>query len=180
MANNPYVNKVVFGGQTVIDLSTDTVSSSDDILLGKVGHLRDGSVVTGTASGGDMTIVDITNQFSSSNSRIEIVSAYKVGKTVTVRFDVTRTSAIADKEDIQAQITSQYLPLLTETSTRMWGSGFLIATFVGKDGVVNQTSNTYDQGYLWFRNSSGSSITKSSTVTLPITITYIYDDGTLS
>ena len=53
MANNPYVNKVVFGGQTVIDLSTDTVTSSDDILAGKVGHLRDGSVVTGTASGGD-------------------------------------------------------------------------------------------------------------------------------
>ena len=117
---------------------------------------------------------------SSNNSRIKIVSAYKVGKTVTVRFDVTRKSAIANGADIQAQITSQYLPLLTETSTRMWGSGFLIATFVGKDGVVNQTSNTYDQGYLWFRNSSGSSISQSSTVTLPITITYIYDDGTLS
>ena len=125
-------------------------------------------------------IVNITNQFSSSNSRIKIVSAYKVGKTVTVRFDVTRTSAIANGADIQAQITSQYLPLLTGTSTRMWGSGFLIATFVGKDGVVNQTSNTYNQGYLWFRNSSGSSISQSSTVTLPITITYIYDDGSLS
>ncbi|MCR5450702.1 MAG: hypothetical protein K6F23_15055 [Solobacterium sp.] len=47
------VNKVVYGNQTLIDLSTDTVASSDDILLGKVGHLRDGSVVTGTASGGD-------------------------------------------------------------------------------------------------------------------------------
>lgn len=126
------------------------------------------------------TITDITNQFTSSNSRIKITSAYKVGKTVTVRFDVTRTSAIANGADIQAQITSQYLPLLTETSTRMWGSGFLIATFVGKDGVVNQTSNTYNQGYLWFRNSSGSSINQSSTITLPITITYIYDDGTIS
>lgn len=47
------VNKVMYGNQTLIDLSTDTVASSDDILLGKVGHLRDGSVVTGTASGGD-------------------------------------------------------------------------------------------------------------------------------
>lgn len=46
------VNKVMYGNQTLIDLSTDTVSSSDDILLGKVGHLRDGSVVTGTGSGG--------------------------------------------------------------------------------------------------------------------------------
>lgn len=47
------INKVTYGNQTLIDLSTDTVASSDDILLGKVGHLRDGTVVTGTASGGD-------------------------------------------------------------------------------------------------------------------------------
>lgn len=47
------INKVVYGNQTLIDLTTDTVASSDDILAGKVGHLRDGSVVTGTASGGD-------------------------------------------------------------------------------------------------------------------------------
>lgn len=47
------VNKVMYGNQTLIDLSTDTVASSDDILAGKVGHLRDGTVVTGTASGGD-------------------------------------------------------------------------------------------------------------------------------
>ena len=43
------INKVVYGNQTLIDLTTDTVASSDDILAGKVGHLRDGSVVTGTA-----------------------------------------------------------------------------------------------------------------------------------
>lgn len=47
------VNKVMYGNQTLIDLSTDTVASSDDILVGKIGHLRDGSVVTGTASGGE-------------------------------------------------------------------------------------------------------------------------------
>lgn len=47
------INKVVYGNQTLIDLTTDTVTSSDDILAGKVGHLRDGTVVTGTASGGD-------------------------------------------------------------------------------------------------------------------------------
>lgn len=47
------INKVQLGSTTLIDLSTDTVTSSDDIILGKVGHLRDGTVVTGTASGGD-------------------------------------------------------------------------------------------------------------------------------
>lgn len=46
------VNKVQYGNTTLIDLSTDTVESAADIVAGKVGHLRDGSVVTGTASGG--------------------------------------------------------------------------------------------------------------------------------
>lgn len=45
-------NKVVYNGQTIIDLSQDTVSSAADIVAGKVGHLRDGTQVTGTASGG--------------------------------------------------------------------------------------------------------------------------------
>ena len=46
------VNQVKYGNTTLIDLSTDTVASADDIVEGKIGHLRDGTVVTGTATGG--------------------------------------------------------------------------------------------------------------------------------
>lgn len=45
-------NKVIYNGNTLIDLSTDTVASAADIVSGKIGHLRDGTQVTGTASGG--------------------------------------------------------------------------------------------------------------------------------
>lgn len=45
-------NKIVLNGQTLIDLSNDTVDSSDDIVEGLVGHLNNGTSVTGTASGG--------------------------------------------------------------------------------------------------------------------------------
>ena len=48
----PTYNKIVLNGQTLIDLSNDTVDSSDDIANGLVGHLNDGTSVTGTASGG--------------------------------------------------------------------------------------------------------------------------------
>lgn len=49
MANN----KVMLSDGTVlIDLSQDTVTSANDIVSGKVGHLADGTQVTGTASGG--------------------------------------------------------------------------------------------------------------------------------
>lgn len=49
MANN----KVVLSdGTTLIDLSTDTVTQASHIMSGYVGHLADGSQVTGTGSGG--------------------------------------------------------------------------------------------------------------------------------
>lgn len=46
------INKVVYGGQTLIDLTSDTVTDAAHILQGYVGHLANGTVVTGTGSGG--------------------------------------------------------------------------------------------------------------------------------
>ena len=49
---NQYVNKVVKSdGTTLIDLTSDTVTSSDHIMSGYVGHLANGSQVTGTGQG---------------------------------------------------------------------------------------------------------------------------------
>lgn len=49
MASNPNVNKVVYGGNTLIDLTADTV---DAVYLasGKTAHKKDGSTITGTAA----------------------------------------------------------------------------------------------------------------------------------
>lgn len=49
------INKVVYSGTTLIDLTGDTVTSSDHIMEGYVGHLADGSQVTGTGSGGSVS-----------------------------------------------------------------------------------------------------------------------------
>ena len=51
MATNPYVNKVVYGNQTVLDLTEDTADASD-VLQGQTFHDRSGALVTGTAIGG--------------------------------------------------------------------------------------------------------------------------------
>ena len=50
MANNQYVNKVVFGNQTLIDLSNDTVTA-DKILAGYTAHSASGASITGTCVG---------------------------------------------------------------------------------------------------------------------------------
>lgn len=47
MASNPYVNRVVYGNQVLIDLTNDTVNASS-LLAGVMAHGADGSVVTGT------------------------------------------------------------------------------------------------------------------------------------
>jgi len=51
MANNPYVNKVVYGNQTVMDIS-DTDASPSEVLSGKKFYLGSGSPAIGTAIGG--------------------------------------------------------------------------------------------------------------------------------
>ncbi len=47
MANNPYVNKVVYGNDTLLDLTGDTVTAGD-MLSGVTAHDRSGAAITGT------------------------------------------------------------------------------------------------------------------------------------
>lgn len=61
MANNPYVNKVVYGGQTLIDIS-DTTATADKILEGYTAYGADGQKLTGTASGQSLLVVDTIDE----------------------------------------------------------------------------------------------------------------------
>ena len=49
MANNPYVNKVVFGSATLVDL-TGTTATADKILQGYGAFGADGAWMDGTAT----------------------------------------------------------------------------------------------------------------------------------
>ena len=53
MATNQYNNKVIYNGDTLIDLSEDTVTDASHIMSGRVGHLASGAQVVGTGQGGD-------------------------------------------------------------------------------------------------------------------------------
>lgn len=46
---NPYVNKVVYDGSILIDLSGDTLDSASKLLKDVVGHSKSGATITGTA-----------------------------------------------------------------------------------------------------------------------------------
>ena len=47
MASNPYVNKVEYGGQTLIDLTADTVTPAT-LARGVTAHDKSGNMITGT------------------------------------------------------------------------------------------------------------------------------------
>ena len=47
MANNQHVNKVVFGNQTIIDLTSDSITAAD-LASGVTAHDASGAVITGT------------------------------------------------------------------------------------------------------------------------------------
>ena len=46
------VNKVNFGGNTLIDLTGDTLESAEQLLKGIIAHAKDGSVITGLLEAG--------------------------------------------------------------------------------------------------------------------------------
>jgi len=52
MATNPYVNKVIFGSATLVDL-TGTTATADKILTGYGAYGADGAWMDGTISDGD-------------------------------------------------------------------------------------------------------------------------------
>ena len=47
MAENQNVNKVVYGGQTLIDLTADTITAGD-LIVGVTAHDKSGAAITGT------------------------------------------------------------------------------------------------------------------------------------
>ena len=49
MANNEYINKVIYGGNTLIDLTSDTVTA-DKILSGYTAHAASGAPITGSCT----------------------------------------------------------------------------------------------------------------------------------
>lgn len=59
------VNKVEKrNGQVLIDLSTDTFVSADQLALGVIGHTADGEIVTGTlvpSTGGGTNVYSVDN-----------------------------------------------------------------------------------------------------------------------
>lgn len=57
---NMAVNKVIYGNQTLIDLSVDTLVTADQLLLGIIAHQKNGRRITGAANAVNLDVVQTT------------------------------------------------------------------------------------------------------------------------
>lgn len=78
MASNQYINKVVYGGNTLIDLTQDDVTNSD-VLTGKKFHLPSGEPSTGTCS----YDADTSDATATASEILATKTAYKAGSKLT-------------------------------------------------------------------------------------------------
>jgi len=78
MASNPYVNKVIYGNDTLIDLTNDDVTQSD-VLSGKYVHLPTGERVAGSCT----YDADTSDATAIAAEILETKTAYKAGSKLT-------------------------------------------------------------------------------------------------
>lgn len=79
----PNVNKVVYGNQTLIDLTNSTLSSADQLAQGVTAYDRGGNLLTGTASGGSSAI-SVVDTLDSHGGTIRTITGVDISNdTVT-------------------------------------------------------------------------------------------------
>jgi hypothetical protein len=150
-------NKVIFNGQTIIDLSTDTVSSAADIVSGKVGHLRDGTVVTGTGGGGssNFTLLGTKSLGTISTSS---TSAVDTGQTIVLAnttgwndYDLLVCECSVDTKTNNRHVETTRVAWLTSSNSITEKNGCSIVnathnTKLSSSGVVTARSSTTANG----------------------------------
>lgn len=92
---NQYVNKVIYGGNTLIDLTADTVTA-DKLLSGIKAHDKSGAVITGTCTYDADTSDDTAGAAEILTGKTAHVKGSKVTGTMPNRGSVTGTISTLD------------------------------------------------------------------------------------
>ena len=132
MAENPHVNKVVYGDTTLIDIS-DTTAEQSDVLQGKYFYNASGAKVQGTAITGISDVeVDGTSVVSGGIAVIDLTGKANASHTHT-------TIDITDFPELAAVATSGDYNDLINTPTAFVGTD---GTTAGAAGLVPAPNTT--------------------------------------
>ena len=149
MADNPYVNKVVYGNDTLIDIS-DTTATSEDVLNGKYFYTANGAKIQGSAT---IPVTDVTVNGTSVVSNgiavIDLTGKSDIGHTHT-------TIDITDFPTLATVATSGDYTDLSNTPTVFTGTD---GTAAGTTGLVPAPATTDATKYLMANGTWGFAMT---------------------
>lgn len=140
------VNKVMFDGDALIDL-TSTTAIASDVASGKLFFGKDGVLTTGTASGGGSTGLEYeTGTYTTSSNvaqpTISFTNTHTSAPAFVAFFDATGTAYATTKSNMSWTYVDNY---------KLFGGGI----------SVDSTNNTYYYAIVnyYYRNTSTSSLT---------------------
>lgn len=170
------INKVVYGNTTLLDLSQDTVASAADIVAGKTGHLRDGTQVTGTASGGGGGIGTLLATLALGTISTSSTQAADTGKSVSVSgvndYDLLIVETSVNSVTNNRHTATVGLIFLTASSSVSTKNGASVATVkwnskISSSGVTTTRAGTTAYGI--YPNSCSVATSNSvTTATIPM------------
>lgn len=135
MADNPYVNKVIYGDTTLIDIS-DTTAEQSDVLQGKYFYTANGARSVGTALTGVQDVeVNGTSVVSSGVAEIDLTGKANVSHTHLVtditNFPTLATVAVSGNYNDLTNLPS----IPTKTSDLVNDSDFMNGMYIASYGT---------------------------------------------
>lgn len=149
MANNQYVNKVVFGSATLVDL-TGTTATADKILQGYGAYGADGAWMDGTAVAGSGSAVSITDTTDANGGTIRTITAVSLaGDTVTAD---KLLSGYTAHNSLGEAITGTYVPsgsaIESNKTVSPSESQQIVTPSTGYDALAQVTVNAVSSTYV--------------------------------
>ena len=171
MASNPYVNKVVYGGTTLIDIS-DTTATADKILSGYGAYGANGQWMNGTASAGSGSAITVVDTLDANGGTIRTITAVSLeGDTVAAD---KLLSGYTAHNSLGEAITGTYVPSSTNTQSNKivspTESQQVVTPDTGYDNLAQVTVNAISSTYVGTdvaRKSSTDLTASGATVTVP-------------
>lgn len=143
-------NKIIYGNETLIDLTGDTATASD-VLSGKTFHLASGLQATGTLPANGATVKKVTRELSVNGTSITFTGLSDEPKCFIVR--------VKDNVSFNSSTSNYKIVYVTYDGTNTTGAYLRGGTSTSTSGVIyniTKYSFTYSSGSLTV-SSSGSS-----------------------
>ena len=165
MATNPYVNKVIYGGTTVMDISDSDVQEAD-VASGKVFYKGNGARSVGTGVSGDYVTESELRDTVGWTGKNLIHTSSATTTTSGVTFTVNRNAqGEVSSIDISGASGNADVYFNLKDKTSEYASG----DYIFSDGVANANIGILAEGYngsTWVTNFGGTSFTGEKSFTI--------------